>query len=95
MTASLKSTPARLGLILLVLAAATWWWVASRDPEIVSAKADSRPTVKAGKWDGHDGATRFAAAVTAAQPGDWAQLVREALDSGNEEILREMQTAKP
>jgi hypothetical protein len=91
MVASLKSTKVRLGLVLLTLAAVTWWLVLPRDPEIVSGKPDSSsPAPSAGKWSGHDGATRFAVAVAAAKPGDWAQLVREALDSGNEEILKEM-----
>jgi len=91
MVASLKSTKVRLGLALLALAAVTWWLVVPRDPEIASGKPDitAAPAI-VGKWSGHDGASRFAAAVAAAKPGDWAQLVREALDSGNEEILNKM-----
>jgi hypothetical protein len=90
MIAFLKSTKVQLGLILLALAAITWWLAAPSDPEIVSAKAEDHTAPAAGKWDGHDGATRFAAAMAAAKPGDWAQLVREALDSRNEEIINGM-----
>ncbi|MEK7949436.1 hypothetical protein [Luteolibacter soli] len=90
MIALLKSTKVRLGLVLLALAAVTWWMAVPRNPEVVFGKTDDRPVVKAGKWSGHDGATRFAVAVAAAKPGEWAQLVREALDSGNEEIIKEM-----
>jgi len=90
MTAFLKSTKVRLGLALLAVAGITWWLATPSHPEIVSGKADAPPAPAAGKWDGHEGATRFAAAMAAAKPGDWAQLVREALDSGNEEIIHEM-----
>ncbi|MCW1926614.1 hypothetical protein OKA05_28940 [Luteolibacter arcticus] len=90
MIAFLKSTKVRLALVLLALAAVTWWLAVPSNPEIVSGKTDTPAAPAAGKWDGHDGATRFAAAVAVAKPGDWAQLVREALDSGNEEIIKDM-----
>ncbi|MCW1885004.1 hypothetical protein OKA04_09720 [Luteolibacter flavescens] len=90
MTALLKSTRVRLGLLLAGLVALTWWLALPSKPEAISERKEPVSAPVAGKWDGHDGATRFAAAVAAATPADWAQLVREALDSGNEEIIRDI-----
>ncbi|RYD62579.1 MAG: hypothetical protein EOP83_14235, partial [Verrucomicrobiaceae bacterium] len=67
MIAFLKSTKVQLGLALLALAAVTWWVALPSDPEIIADKTNDHPAPVAGKWSGHDGATRFAAAVAAAK----------------------------
>ncbi len=90
MAALSRSIRLRLALAVLGLAMVIWWGLPPGDPQTSSATADDRPATVAGDWAGDAGADRFAAAVAAAKPGQWARLVREGLDSGNEQIISEM-----
>lgn len=90
MRAFLRCGKVRLAWVFLALSVAAWWWIVPRDREMASVKEDERTAAVRGNWEGPDGAIRFAAAAAVANRGEWARLVREALDSGNEEMIRDM-----